>query len=138
MTTQALKVESRDVPYIWHHVKPLIDKALVHSEGELLSEDVLKLLLEKREHLFIGRRNDSIESALVGEVIKYPRRNVFRIITWSTQSGFDSEFWLDYFDVIEDFARSKHCASIEAYARKGLARTLKWDNEYSVISKELN
>ena len=49
MTTKALKVETKDIPYIWHDVKPLIDKALIHSEGELLSEDVLKLLLEKRD-----------------------------------------------------------------------------------------
>ncbi len=139
MTIKALKVETNDIPYIWHEVKPLIDKVLNRTNGEMLSEDVLNLLLNRKQHLFIGGdvEKDEILSALVAEIINYPRKKVFRIITWSTKSGRDADFWLTLFDTIEDFARNQNCVSIEAWARKGLARRLKWDNEYSVITKNL-
>ena len=88
-------------------------------------------------NLFIGYDNDEILSALVGEIISYPQKKVFRIITWSTKSGHDYEAWIDLFDTIEYFAKSKGCDSIEAWTRKGLARKLKWDNEYSVITKNI-
>ena len=41
-------VFASDVPRIWHEVKPLVDKALKHSHGEQLSEDVLDKLLKKQ------------------------------------------------------------------------------------------
>ena len=137
MINQAQLIEPSEIPYIWVDVKPLIDKALVHANGEMLTSDVLKLLLENKEHLFIGFDNDEILSALVGEIIHYPQKKVFRIITWSTKSGHDYEEWIDLFNTIEYFAKSKGCDSIEAWTRKGLARKLKWDNEYSVITKNI-
>ena len=137
MINQAQLVQPNEIPYIWIEVKPLIEKALTHANGEMLSEDVLSLLLQNKEHLFIGYTNDEIQSALVGEIIDYPRKKVFRIITWSTKSGHDYEAWIDLFDTIEYFAKSKGCDSIEAWTRKGLARKLKWDNEYSVITKNI-
>ena len=137
MINKAQRVQPNEIPYIWIDIKPLIDKALVHANGEMLTSDVLKLLLENKEHLFIGFDNDEILSALVGEIIHYPQKKVFRIITWSTKSGHDYEAWIDLFDTIEYFAKSKGCDSIEAWTRKGLARKLKWDNEYSVITKNI-
>ena len=137
MTNQARYVEPKEIPYIWISVKPLIEKALTHSNGEMLSSDVLNLLLENKEHLFIGYNNGEILSALVAEIIHYPRKEVFRIITWSTKSGHDYEAWIGLWDTIENFAKSKGCDSIEAWTRKGLARKLKWDNEYSVITKNI-
>ena len=137
MINPARLVTPKEIPYIWVSVKPLIEKALVHANGEMLSSDILKLLLNNKEYLFIGYDNDEILSALVGEIINYPQKKVFRIITWSTESGHDYEAWIDLFDTIEYFARSKGCNSIEAWTRKGLARKLKWDNEYSVITKNI-
>ena len=86
MINQARLVQPNEIPYIWLDIKPLIDKALVHANGEMLTEDVLKLLLSNKEHLFIGYDNEEIQSALVGEIIHYPQKKVFRIITWSTKS----------------------------------------------------
>ena len=137
MINQAQLVQPNEIPYIWIEVKPLIEKALTYANGEMLPEDVLSLLLQDKEHLFIGYTNDEIQSALVGEIITYPQKKAFRIITWSTKSGHDYKAWIDLFDTIEYFAKSEGCDSIEAWTRKGLARKLKWDNEYSVITKNI-
>lgn len=137
MITQAQLVNPNEVPYIWVAIKPLIEKALVHANGEMLSSDILKLLLENKEHLFIGYDNEEIQSALVGEIIHYPQKKVFRIITWSTKSGHDYTHWMELFDKIEHFAKHNECSLIEAWTRKGLAKKLNWEHSYSVVSKNI-
>ena len=39
---KAIPILKDQVPRLWHEVKPLIDKAIVHNHGELIAEDVLE------------------------------------------------------------------------------------------------
>ena len=142
MINQAQLVQPNEIPYMWHQVKPLIDKALVHSNGELTSDDVLELLLSKRESLIVGYTDpeDSYKEILmaaVTEVVQYPRKKVLRIIAWATKSGYDGDEWLTLFNTIEYIGKQSGCDYIEAWTRKGMAKKLKWDHEYSVITKQL-
>ena len=75
--------------------------------------------------------------AVVTEVIEYPRKKVLRIIAWATKSGYDGDEWLPLFNTIEYIGKKSGCDYIEAWTRKGMAKKLKWDNEYSVITKQL-
>ena len=131
-------VSPKDVPYVWTEVKPLIEKALVYTAGEALVEDILKFILEKDQMLWVGTNDDDeIFCAATTEIIGYPRKNVFRIVTFATKSGHDYEIWKDFIHTIEDCAIVCECTSIEAWVRKGLARKLKWEHEYSVITKNI-
>jgi hypothetical protein len=132
-----LIVNSDDVEYVWHEVKPLIEKALAYAEGELYSEDVLQRIFEETQTLWVGMKDGEIFCAGVTEIITYPRKRVLRIITFATKSGHDYEHWKDFVEVIEGFGVRHGCSAIEAWTRKGLARKLKWDNEYSVITKDI-
>jgi len=132
-----LIVNPNDIDQVWEDVKPLLDKALVHSDGEMLSSDILDLILDGREVLWVGIDNGEIFCAGVTEVITYPRKKVLRIITFASKSGHDYELWKDFTDIIEGFGVRHECSSIEAWTRKGLAKKLKWDNEYSVITKDI-
>ena len=134
---QAIPILKDQVPRLWHEVKPLIDKALVHNHGEMIAEDVLEKLLEQRMVLWIGVEDKEIKSALVAEVHEFPRKKVLHILTWATKSGHDYLLWMDLFDAIEDFGRANGCSQITAWTRKGLAKKLKWTNEYSVVTKDL-
>ena len=137
MIPKAQFIHSSEVPFIWHKIRPLIDKALVYSNGEMLTADILSSLLNKELLLFIGTEDDEINSALIAELVNYPRKRVFRILTWSTKSGHDFKLWIDLLNIIEDFARSAGCTSLEAWVRKGLVKRLKWDHERSVVTKKL-
>ena len=142
MIPKVISIAPKSIPYMWHQVKPLIDKALVHSNGELTSDDVLELLLSKRETLVIGYTDpeDSYKEILmaaVTEVVQYPRKKVLRIIAWATKSGYDGDEWLTLFSTIEYIGKKSGCDYIEAWTRKGMARKMKWDHEYSVITKQL-
>ncbi len=137
MNESLLVVDSTDVDYVWDDVQPLIDKALIHSEGELLSEDIFKLIKKEMQVLWVGIKDKELFCAGVTEIIKYPRKKVLRIITFATKSGHDYEHWKDFIEVLEAFGAKQGCASVEAWTRKGLAKKLDWDHEYSVITKDI-
>jgi len=134
---EAYLVPPSDVLKVWGKVEPLITKALKHNHGELVSSDILELLLQKRQLLWVGFEDNDIHSALVGEFITYPRKKAFRIITWSTKSGYHYEEWMELFNKIENFARLNGCSVMEAWTRKGLAKKLNWNHSYSVVVKQL-
>ena len=134
---EAYLVPPSDVSKLWGKVEPLITKALKHNHGELDSSDVLGLLLQKKQILWIGFEDNDIHSALIGEFVTYPRKRAFRIVTWSTKSGYHYEEWMKLFDKIENFARLNGCSVMEAWTRKGLAKKLNWNHSYSVVVKQL-
>ena len=130
-------VTPKDVPYVWVEVKPLIDKALKHTAGEMNSSDVLNLILNKNQVLWLGLEDEEIFCAGTTELIYYPKKTILRIVTFASKSGHHYELWKDFIDTLEDYAHLYKCSAIEAWVRKGLAKKLKWDNEYSVITKQL-
>ena len=126
-----------DVPYVWHEVKPLVDKVLDRADGEMISSDYIEPLLSGECTLWIGLDDDEIKSALICEVMVYPRKKALHIHVWATKSGQDFAPWMEYWDDIEDFGRSNGCTMIEAKARKGLAKKLNWNDKYSFVTKHI-
>jgi hypothetical protein len=70
----AIPLKPQEVPRVWDKVKPLIDKALVHTIGEQTSHDILIKLVKKQNILFIGVEAQEIMSALIGEVQIHPQK----------------------------------------------------------------
>ena len=103
----------------------------------MFSDDVLKALLEKEYILWVGVQGKEILMAVVAEMVEYPRKKALNIITWGTKSGYDYELWMKEFYKIEHFAKVNGCSFIEAGTRKGLAKKLKWDNEYYIVTKHI-
>ena len=138
MTPNLFLVKPDNVENIWFSAKPLIQKALNHAEGALTTTDALRLVLNGRMQLWVGFDNNEVFVAILTEIITYPRHKVCRVITTATKTGHDFDEWWDtMYHAVEQFALSQGCAAFEAWVRKGLARKLKWDNEYSVIYKAL-
>jgi len=138
MNTNLFAVDPKDIPHVWDEVKPLINKALSHANGEMDVSDVLTFLFEGSQILWIGIKNDTIFCAGTTEVVNYPKKKILRIITFASKTGHDYELWKDFADTLENFGTKIGCSSLEAWTRKGLAKKLKWDNEYSVITRHFN
>ena len=132
-------IEPDDVPFIWHEVRPLIEKALEYNYlGSMTSADALRLVLNHRQQLWLGVENpDNVFLALLTEIVPYPRHSVLRIITFATKTGHDMDSWYHYLSHIEDFGRANKCTALEAWTRKGLAEKLNWEHEYAVITKNI-
>jgi hypothetical protein len=76
-----------------------------------------------------------IIASMVTEIIQYPRKKIVRVITLS---GKDMNSWYEFLPMLEGYAISNDCSSLEAWTRKGMARKLKdWKQSYCVITKDL-
>ena len=90
-------------------------------------------------HLWVGFHNNEIFVAILTEIIPYPRHKICRIITTATKTGHDFDEWSPImYEQVKQYALSEGCVAFEAWVRKGLARKLDWDHEYSVVYKVLN
>lgn len=123
---------------IWPLARPLVEKALAHSEGQMLSADALRMILNNKQQLWVGFEEDILFTAVVTELINYPRHKILRIITFATQTGYGMDHWYDTIvDTLTMFGRSLGCNALEAWCRKGLARKLDWEHNYTVINKPI-
>jgi len=128
-------IEPDDIGLVWDDVVPLIEKALQHAEGELVPDDIKKHLDKGDLRLWIALESKEIIAAMVTEVIQYPRKKIVRVITLA---GKNMDMWYDFLPMIEGYAISHGCSSLEAWSRKGMARKLKdWKHSYDIITKDL-
>ena len=138
MTPNLFLIKPDDVEDLWFGARPLIQKALNHAEGALSTTDVLRMILNGQMHLWVGFQDNKIFTAIVTEIINYPRHKICRIITTATETGHDLDEWYPtMLKHVEEFALGEGCVALEAWCRKGLARKLDWDHEHSVVYKVL-
>ena len=138
MTPNLFLIKPDDIEDLWFGARPLIQKALNHAEGALSTTDVLRMILNGQMHLWVGFQDNKIFTAIVTEFINYPRHKICRIITTATQTGHDFDEWYPtMFQNVEEFALSEGCVALEAWCRKGLARKLDWEHNYTVINKPI-
>ena len=143
---------AKDIPYIWHVVKPLIHKAIHGTDDSLIAEDYLEMLMRSDSELWVGLdiefsgdfkalTDDDIKMIVVSEVTSFPRTKVLQILVWCTKSGRDYQHWMNQFETIENYGRDHGCMAVTAIARKGLAKKLHqlsgWKEESILLSKDL-
>ena len=137
-SVKVVLVSDEDIDFIWEECEPLIDSALKHSEGELVSSDVHDQLTNGAMQLWVAMEYGETIAAMITQVISYPRKRVLRIITLGGKDGSGLDKWYMFLDMVEGFALRAACSALEAWTRKGMARKLKdWNHSYMVITKEL-
>ena len=137
-SVKVVLVRKDDIDSIWDECSPLIDLALKHSEGELISNDLLPFLKNGEQQLWVAMEDGAIIASMVTEVISYPRKRILRVITIGGKDGKGIDKWYGFLPMVEGFALKVGCSSLEAWTRKGMARKLKdWKHSYTVITKDL-
>jgi hypothetical protein len=137
-SVKVVLVSDEDIDFIWEECEPLIDSALKHSEGELISSDVYDQLINGAMQLWVAMEYGETIAAMITQVISYPRKRVLRVITLGGKDGSGLDKWYMFLDMVEGFALRTGCSALEAWTRKGMARKLKdWNHSYMVITKEL-
>ena len=137
-SVKVVLVSDEDIDFIWEECEPLIDSALKHSEGELISSDVYDQLINGAMQLWVAMEYGETIAAMITQVISYPRKSVLRVITLGGKDGSGLDKWYMFLDMIEGFALKTGCTALEAWTRKGMVRKLKdWNHSYMVITKEL-
>ena len=106
-----------------------------HSEGELAPEDFYEAIHNGEMQLWLAVEGKELLASMVTQVVPYPKKTVLRIISIG---GDDMEKWIGYIPLIEDWALSMGCTSLECWGRKGWLKVLKdWKCSYHIITKDL-
>jgi hypothetical protein len=106
-----------------------------HSEGELEPEDFYEALTNAEMQLWVAVNDGDIIASMVSQIIPYPRKQVLRIISIA---GKGVEQWMQFLPMVEDWALSVGCTSLECWGRKGWLKILKdWKCSYHIITKDL-
>ncbi len=138
-SVKVLLISPEDIDLVWDEAEPLIDSALKHSEGELISSDLIPIIKSGEQQLWVAIEDSEIIASMVTEIISYPRKRILRVITIGGKDGRGIDKWYTFLPLIEGFALKHGCKSLEAWTRKGMARKLNdWKNSYMVITKDLN
>ena len=129
------------LPRTWHHIKPLMDKALAHSLGERLASDMLEELMNDELWLLAGiDEQGDLAGVLVAEEIVHPQKKELYVHAWATVTGYGFDDWVDLFEQsLLGIAEDVGCHYISTMCRKGLAKKMTtqrdWNDKYSVITK---
>ena len=130
-------IQPGDLEVVWDEVVPLIEAALKHSEGEVIPEDLVKPIKTGKMQLWVAL-SDGVIAAMITEIVVYPRKRVLRVITIAGKDGHGMSKWYGFLPLVEGFALSNNCSSLEAWTRKGMAKKLTdWEHKYMVITKDL-
>ena len=130
-------IQPGDLEVVWDEVVPLIEAALKHSEGEVIPEDLIKPIKVGKMQLWVAL-SDGVIAAMITEIVVYPRKRVLRVITIAGKDGHGMSKWYGFLPLVEGFALSNNCSSLEAWTRKGMAKKLTdWEHKYMVITKDL-
>ena len=128
-------VSSDDVPYFWEKIHPHLELMEPHSEGELAPEDFYEAITNGDMQLWTAIKDNEIMASMVTQIVPYPRKRVLRIISIAGE-GMDQ--WIGYIPLIEDWALSMGCTSLECWGRKGWLKVLKdWKCSYHILTKDL-
>ena len=132
---QVALVGVEDIDLVWDETVPLIEKALLHAEGELIPDDIKEHLDKGDIRLWVAMKDKETIAAMVTEIIAYPRKKIVRVITLA---GKDMSLWYDFLPMVEGYAVRHGCSSLEAWTRRGMTRKLKdWKHSYDIITKDL-
>ena len=132
-----------NLPTVWHEIKPLVDKAFKHSQGERTANDMLQPLMNDELWLLVGTDDDfNLVGVIIAEETIHPQKKELFVWTWATVDGTADELWYEEFEnALIGIAESTGCHYISAWSRKGLAKKMNsrgWEDSYSVITKHLH
>ena len=134
-TCKIVLVSPDDIPYIWENVQPHLEAMEPHSEGELAPEDFYEAIHNGEMQLWLAAEGKELLASMVTQIVTYPRKTILRIISIG---GDDMEKWIGYIPLIEDWALSMGCTSLEVGGRTAWLRILKdWECKYHIITKDL-
>lgn len=137
MNTTLIGIPASDLADNWNSISHWIADACTRSNGKYQPVDILHALMRGDMQLWGAIGEEKIEGIAIGEIIKYPRIKVYRMLA---ATGEDLANWIDHIEGIERWAKAQGCQDFESIARPGWARLLKGRGHihtHSMLNKNL-
>lgn len=133
------KVDTDMVDIMWCDIKPLIEIALEHANGEITIEWMYEQIKAGDMLLFLVCRDNEILSAITFEKRTFDSGKDVLVIT--TAGGSSLYDWMDLvLDKANEVAKDSACSDVYVIGRKGWGKPLKergYDYIHTVFSKKV-
>ena len=136
------KAEPQYIDVLWPYVKPLLNKAIQRTIGEVGLNDVKDWLKTGQQQLWVIADTDDkkIIGAFTTEIYTYPNQKHLRGHLWGAKPNTMAK-WMDVWsEPVEKFCKEQNISHIETAGRDGWTRALKdkgYQKYYTVLVKEL-
>ena len=124
---------SDQVPHVWSQVRKHVKVALDRGSNYTL-EQVYHALCEADMQLWTSQKGYDIDPAVVTSIQTVKDVKGCLILT---AGGNNSDDWLKFLPLMEEWAREKGCQEMRIYGRIGWARKTGYDIKYTKMSKQL-
>ena len=122
-------IQSNEIEAVWDKVKPQLERAIEHADGKFTTQSVKRSLKKRDMQLWMDG-----ESIGITRIDNYPEKKVCTVMFGA---GEDLDVFKNGLEVIERWAKSKGCDSIEIWGRRGWLRVLDYTHIHDVIRKKL-
>lgn len=118
-------IVSYEVDTYWEEVSPLIERALLYSDGKYKLDDILKGIKSRDLQLWAIARSKKITTVMVTKIICYPQKKSLLMMLYSGDSTKDTSKFLP---MIYGWAKYQGCEEVEMFGRPGWEKLLKSEN----------
>ena len=126
----------------WWQIAPLLALAVSKNDGELLLEDIPKLVVDRQMFIGVVREapGEEIQLVLAGDVVIYPRKKVLNVAFVGGKPLVQSRA-KHLYPVLEDIARKLGCTTIQGQCGPGATRfytrLMGMTPTYTILRKEV-
>lgn len=142
-----VRVDKSDVPEVWPDVRDdVVATTEKHSDCSFDGDEFYDELMSGNVvlWLFVSNRME-ICGHMITQIITYTKKSFVRVLSMECKGGergmTGMSLWSKFVPEVEDYAKRNGCAYLEAYTRKGMARSLEkhgWKNQYNIVTKEIS
>jgi len=125
MTIQVSQVPAKHAFDVWPKVRPHLSRAAEYTHGRFDVEDILGLIVEGEQDLWIAFDGPDVKSAVTTSIVNYPR---LRALCMQFTGGDDLKEWkAPMLSLLQQWAFDNNCDVIESSGRPGWAKVFEND-----------
>lgn len=136
MRVQWAGVPAEQLDMAWPLIAPSLERALSYSLGEMTLRQVYEGIRDRSFQLWALGSDDTVDLGVcVTQVVTSP---VTRYLEVLLCAGSELDSWIEYVDVLEQFAASNGCDFVKVHGRPGWERKLKkfgFEKKYVILTK---
>lgn len=130
-------VLSTHIDEVWGDVLPYLKATLAHPSSRHDVGSIWKALHEQDMQLWVAYDEGRCTGFCITQIINYPVEKSCQVIFGG---GILEKSWQDFLLIIEEWANSNACHSVEVLGRLGWNKVFKpigYDLKYAVVAKRL-
>src|SRR5210317_308980 len=116
-------ITEAELDFVWDEIEPLLGKSLKRSGMDRYYDPIdIKLACHAQEmQCWVLFTEDGVNTVIITRIQVYPKIKVLAILFVGAKEH-TMEDWIGFYSLFESFAKSKGCALVKFWGRKGWSK----------------